>query len=113
MAAPARHAAHLAIRAYQLTLSSLIGRQCRHLPSCSDYTDEAIRRHGLWAGGWVGAARICRCGPFGTSGIDLVPEALPASGAWYKPWAYGRWRSVNPPPATACEAVGQDRPASP
>ena len=44
-----------------------IGRQCRHLPSCSEYTDEAISRHGLWAGGWMGVARICRCGPFGTS----------------------------------------------
>jgi hypothetical protein len=50
----AQSAAHLAIRGYQLTLSGLIGRQCRHLPSCSEYTDEAIQRHGFWAGGWVG-----------------------------------------------------------
>ena len=107
MPAPARRAAHFAIRFYQLTLSSLIGRQCRHLPSCSDYADEAIGRHGLWAGSWMGAARICRCGPFGTSGIDLVPEALPVAGRWYKPWAYGRWRGVNAPTAV-CEAVDAD-----
>ena len=100
-----RRAARLAIRAYQLTLSSLVGRQCRHLPSCSDYASEAIGRHGVWAGAWIGAARICRCGPGGTSGIDLVPEALPERNAWYKPWAYGRWRGVNAPPAIACEAV--------
>ena len=92
-----RRGAHLAIRFYQLTLSALIGRQCRHLPSCSDYTDEAIRRHGLWAGGWMGVARICRCGPFGTSGLDIVPETLPASAAWYKPWRYGLWRGVRAP----------------
>jgi len=85
-----RRAAHLAIRGYQLTLSGLVGRQCRHLPSCSEYADEAIQCHGMWAGGWMGLARICRCGPFGTSGLDLVPEALPASSRWYKPWAYGR-----------------------
>jgi len=77
MGQPVRRAAHLAIRGYQLTLSGLIGRHCRHLPSCSEYTDEAILRHGLWAGGWMGVARICRCGPLGTSGIDLVPETLP------------------------------------
>ena len=54
MSRPLRRGAHFAIRGYQLTLSGLVGRQCRHLPSCSDYTDEAIQRHGLWAGGWMG-----------------------------------------------------------
>ncbi len=49
-----RRAAHALIRFYQLTLSSLVGRQCRYLPSCSSYTDEAIQRHGLWAGSWMG-----------------------------------------------------------
>jgi putative membrane protein insertion efficiency factor len=106
-----RQAAHLAIRAYQLTLSGLIGRQCRHLPSCSDYTDKAIQRHGFWPGGWMGFARICRCGPFGTHGIDLVPETLPDGAAWYKPWAYGRWRGVNAPDnasAITCDSVEPD-----
>jgi uncharacterized protein len=102
-----RVAAHGAIRAYQLTLSGLVGRHCRHLPTCSDYADEAIPRHGLWAGGWMGLARICRCGPGGTSGLDLVPETLPEKGTWYKPWAYGRWRGVNAPPVS-CEAVEPD-----
>ena len=108
MLKPARRAAHLAIRGYQLTLSSLVGRQCRHLPSCSDYADEAIQQHGLWAGGWMGFARICRCGPLGTSGLDLVPPTLPPESGWYKPWTFGRWRSVNAPPAIACEAIGSE-----
>ncbi len=107
-----RRAAHYAIRGYQLTLSGLVGRQCRHLPTCSEYTDEAIQRHGLWSGGWMGFARICRCGPFGTSGIDRVPDALPASSAWYKPWAYGRWRGVNAPLEIRCEAADPDGSAS-
>ncbi|KQP87299.1 MULTISPECIES: membrane protein insertion efficiency factor YidD [unclassified Methylobacterium] len=104
-----RRVAHGAIRAYQLTLSSLIGRQCRHWPSCSTYTDEAIQRHGLWAGGWIGFARICRCGPLGTHGIDLVPESLPARATGLTPWRYGRWRGVNAPPSPfACEAIGEE-----
>jgi uncharacterized protein len=72
-----RRAAHYAIRAYQLTLSAFVGRQCRHEPSCSAYMDEAIERHGLWAGGQLGLARVCRCHPWGTSGYDPVPEHLP------------------------------------
>ncbi len=108
-----RRLVHWTIRLYQLTLSSLIGRQCRHWPSCSAYADEAIQRHGLWAGGWMGFARICRCGPFGTSGIDLVPETLPASSRWYKPWTYARWRGVHLPPAIVCEAVQADEGRSP
>ena len=105
--------AHGLIRAYQVTLSGLIGRHCRHLPSCSEYTDEAIRRHGVWAGGWMGFARICRCQPWGTQGLDFVPVRLPAAGAWYRPWRYGLWRSTCVDPFR-CEAVspmpGQDAP---
>ncbi|MFY9970524.1 MAG: membrane protein insertion efficiency factor YidD [Roseiarcus sp.] len=87
-----RRAAHAAIRVYQLTLSSLIGRECRYLPSCSAYADEAIQRHGLWAGSWMGVARICRCHPWGGSGYDPPPEALPLAAGWARPWRYGRWR---------------------
>lgn len=103
-----RRAAHWLIRGYQLSLSLLIGRQCRHWPSCSEYTDEAIQRHGLWAGGWVGVARICRCTPFGTSGIDLVCEELPPAARWYRPWRYGRWRGVNAPPEIGTAAFVPD-----
>jgi len=86
------------IRAYQLTLSSLVGRQCRHLPSCSEYGDEALTRHGLWAGGWMTLARLSRCHPFGTHGIDNVPAELPAGACWYLPWRYGRWSWTSPDP---------------
>ena len=46
----------------------------------------------------MGAARICRCGPGGTSGLDFVCEELPAGSAWFLPWHYGRWRGVNGDP---------------
>ncbi len=87
------------IRVYRYTLSGLVGRHCRHWPSCSEYTEEAIARHGLWAGGWMGLARIVRCGPGGTHGIDLVCEEVPPAAHWAAPWRYGRWRGVNGPPS--------------
>ena len=61
------------IRLYRYTLSPLIGYDCRHLPTCSQYSEEAIDRFGLWAGGWMTLARLCRCHPWGTSGLDFVP----------------------------------------
>ncbi len=78
------------VRLYQLTLSGFVGNSCRHLPTCSEYAHEAIARHGLWAGGWMGFFRVLRCGPFGTHGIDLVPEALADRYLWFMPWRY--WR---------------------
>jgi putative membrane protein insertion efficiency factor len=89
------------ITGYRYSFSALVGFHCRHLPTCSSYADEAIDRFGLWAGGWMTLARLCRCQPWGTSGLDLVPEALPHSARWYLPWRYGRWRGVNAPPLPA------------
>lgn len=88
------------IHAYRLLLSPWIGRECRYLPTCSSYAEEAIARHGLWAGVWMGIARFQRCGPLGASGYDPVPEALPAGAAWYVPWRYGHWTGAHIDPNT-------------
>lgn len=83
------------INVYRHGFSALTGFNCRHLPTCSDYAEEAIGRFGLWAGGWMTLARLLRCQPWGTSGIDNVPEQTPANARWYLPWRYARWRGVN------------------
>ena len=79
------------IKAYRYTLSPLVGYHCRHLPTCSEYADEALDRYGLWAGSWMTLARLARCQPWGTSGIDRVPETAPERAGWYAPWRYARW----------------------
>jgi putative membrane protein insertion efficiency factor len=86
-----RLAARALVNIYRYTLSPLIGFHCRHLPTCSDYADEALDRFGLWGGGWMTLARLLRCHPWGTSGIDRVPVAPPVAARWYLPWRYGRW----------------------
>jgi uncharacterized protein len=86
------------VNAYRYSFSALAGFHCRHLPTCSSYADEALDRFGLWAGSWMTLARLCRCHPWGTAGLDLVPQALPARSRWYLPWRYGSWRRTYPGP---------------
>ena len=80
------------ITVYRYTFSAIAGRHCRHLPTCSEFTRDAIWKFGFWPGGWMGAARLSRCRPGGTHGYDPVPETLPTGGNWYMPWKYGKWR---------------------
>lgn len=77
---------------YRYTLSPLVGWHCRHLPSCSEYATEAIDRNGAWKGGWLTLARLLRCNPWGTSGLDPVPDLTDVRYPWYLAWRYGRWR---------------------
>ncbi len=98
IAAAPRQFGRALIRLYQLTLSPFVGFHCRHLPTCSAYGDEALERFGLWAGGWMTLARLMRCHPFGTRGLDFVPDQLPAKARWYLPWRYGKWRGTHAQP---------------
>jgi uncharacterized protein len=65
------------IAVYRIALSPLLGPRCRHVPTCSAYAAEAIRRHGALRGGWLAIARLGRCRPWGTAGYDPVPELPP------------------------------------
>lgn len=67
------------IRAYQLGISPLIGPRCRFMPTCSQYTLEAIEIHGILRGVILGAKRVGRCRPGGHSGYDPVPPKTDAS----------------------------------
>lgn len=85
------------ILVYRYTLSGLLGRQCRHLPTCSDYALQAIDRHGAWPGLWLAVSRLWRCSPWGTSGFDPVPERI-AAVPWWAPWRLGRWHRTSSGP---------------
>ena len=77
--------------AYRWTISPLLGRVCRHEPSCSAYATEAIERHGSWRGFWLALSRFSRCHPWGGHGYDPVPRHLDKRYGILSAWKYGRW----------------------
>jgi hypothetical protein len=67
------------VRFYQLFISPVIGPRCRFYPSCSHYSIEAIKLHGVLKGGWLAIKRIARCHPRNPGGVDPVPPCTHSS----------------------------------
>lgn len=64
----------LLIEAYRRFISPFLPAHCRFHPTCSCYAQEAMRRHGALAGGWLAVKRLLRCHPWHPGGADPVPE---------------------------------------
>jgi len=62
-----------AVGIYRYLLSPFLGAHCRFVPSCSEYAQTAICRHGSFRGCLLGARRLLRCHPFCPGGFDPVP----------------------------------------
>ena len=60
------------IRVYQNTLSPMIGKNCKYIPTCSEYTIIAIKKYGALKGMKMGINRIMRCNPASKGGYDPV-----------------------------------------
>mgnify|MGYP001028642508 FL=1 len=63
----------LPVKLYQYVLSPMIGPSCRYTPTCSQYSVEALRKHGPFKGLWLSLKRIVSCNPWGGHGHDPVP----------------------------------------
>lgn len=61
------------LRAYKRVISPLLPPACRFYPTCSEYTMDAVSRHGVLKGLLLGLKRLSRCHPFHAGGLDPVP----------------------------------------
>lgn len=61
------------IRIYQKFISPLTPSSCRYHPTCSSYAIQALKKHGIFKGGYLAIKRILSCHPWGGSGYDPVP----------------------------------------
>jgi len=58
---------------YKAVISPLKPATCRYTPTCSQYAIDAVRKYGVFKGGWLALRRLLRCHPWGGSGYDPVP----------------------------------------
>ena len=68
------------IKTYKYIISPLIGPSCRYLPTCSEYSIEALKVHGFFKGIYLSLKRILSCHPIkflgGGEGFDPVSKKL-------------------------------------
>jgi putative membrane protein insertion efficiency factor len=64
------------IKGYRFLISPLLGHSCRYLPSCSEYSIEALTTYGFFKGLLMSIKRILSCHPIkflgGGEGFDPV-----------------------------------------
>ena len=61
------------IKFYQIGISPYFGAKCRFIPTCSQYTYQAIEKYGVFKGVYLGIRRILKCHPFHKGGYDPLP----------------------------------------
>jgi uncharacterized protein len=76
-----KQVAAFCLRLYKGVVSPFLPVACRYVPTCSEYTAEAVARHGLLRGSALGLWRIMRCNPFARGGYDPVPGSKVANPA--------------------------------
>ena len=64
------------IKIYQLIISPYFGKNCRYLPTCSEYFIDCLNEHGFIKGTVIGIKRVTSCHPIkflgGGEGFDPV-----------------------------------------
>ena len=61
------------VKAYRILVSPFLPDSCRFYPTCSEYSIEALKKHGALKGLWLSVKRVSKCHPFHAGGFDPVP----------------------------------------
>lgn len=68
-----KHLALALLGLYQKAVSPYLPSRCRFHPTCSEYSRQAVGRHGVLRGMWLTVKRLARCNPLFAGGYDPVP----------------------------------------
>jgi putative membrane protein insertion efficiency factor len=64
------------IKIYKFLISPLLGNSCRYLPTCSEYSIDALKTYGFFKGIFLSIKRILSCHPWGSGGFDPVKKEI-------------------------------------
>ena len=64
------------IKGYKFIISPLLGQSCRYLPTCSEYSIDALKEYGFFKGLYMSMKRILSCHPWGSGGFDPVKKEV-------------------------------------
>ena len=64
------------IKSYKFIISPLFGPSCRYLPTCSEYSIDALKTYGFFKGIFLSIKRILSCHPWGSGGFDPVKKEI-------------------------------------
>ena len=64
------------IKIYKFLVSPLLGNSCRYLPTCSEYSIDALKTYGFFKGIFLSIKRILSCHPWGSGGFDPVKKEI-------------------------------------
>ena len=64
------------IKCYKFLISPLLGQSCRYLPTCSEYSIEALKTYGFFKGLFLSIKRVLSCHPWGQGGFDPVKKEM-------------------------------------
>ena len=70
------------IKCYKKAISPLLKKNCRFIPTCSEYAIESVKEFGAIKGSCLAIARICRCNHFSKGGYDPVPLNIVGDYKW-------------------------------
>ena len=68
------------IKGYKFLISPLLGNSCRYMPTCSEYSIQALKNFGLFKGSYLSLKRVLSCHPIkilgGSEGFDPVNKNM-------------------------------------
>ena len=64
------------IKIYKFLISPLLGNSCRYLPTCSEYSIDALKTYGFFKGVFLSIKRILSCHPWGSGGFDPLKKEM-------------------------------------